>query len=460
MAKRNRDMCKGPLFGNIVAYTIPVILTGILQLLFNAADLMIVGRMCGSIYVSAVGATTSLIHLITNLFIGLSVGAGVAVAHAIGAGEHKTVSRTVHTAIPTAIVSGVILTVIGIVFSGKFLTMMGTPEDVLSLSTTYMRIYFVGITASMLYNFGAAILRAAGDTKGPLVYLTLAGVVNVVLNIVFVALFDMTVDGVAWATTISQVLSAVLVVRALMLRQDACRLKLKSMRFYKAPLLKLLKIGVPAGIQGSLFSISNVIIQSSINSFGAVVVAGNSAASTIEGFVYTIMNSFHQTALNFTGQNVGAKQYKRTKKILLICLGCVFVAGGISGSLFYLFGRPLLSIFISDSAAAIEYGIIRMTFICLPYFVCGLMDVTTGAIRGMGVSITPMIITILGVCGLRIVWIYTIFQIPAYHTLSCLYFSYLVSWIVTFLVELVAFFVIYRRRIKKAAFLSESSLLN
>ena len=448
MAKRNRDMCQGPLFGNIVAYTIPVILTGILQLLFNAADLMIVGRLCGSIYVSAVGATTSLIHLITNLFIGLSVGAGVAVAHALGAGDHKTVHRTVHTSIPTALVSGVLLTVVGIIFSGKFLMMMGTPADVLPLSTTYMQIYFAGITASMLYNFGAAILRAAGDTKGPLFYLTLAGIVNVVLNIVFVLVFDMDVDGVALATTLSQILSAVLVLRALILRQDTCRLKLKAMRFYKAPMVKLLKIGVPAGIQGSLFSVSNVIIQSSVNTFGAIVVAGNSAAITLEGFVYTIMNSFHQTALNFIGQNVGAKQYKRTKRILWICLGSVLVVGAVCGGLFYLLGRPLLSIFITDSAEAIGHGMVRMAFICLPYFICGLMDVTTGAIRGMGVSVTPMVITILGVCGLRIGWIYTVFQIPAYHTLPCLYFSYIVSWTVTFVVELAAFFIIYRRKIK------------
>lgn len=448
MAKRNRDMCQGPLFGNIVAYTIPVILTGILQLLFNAADLMIVGRLCGSIYVSAVGATTSLIHLIVNLFIGLSVGAGVAVAHAIGAKDMKMVHKTVHTAIPTAIICGIVLTVIGVIFSGTFLVWMGTPDDVLPLSATYMRIYFAGITASMLYNFGAAILRAAGDTKGPLIYLTLAGVVNVVLNVVFVLLFDMDVDGVALATTISQILSAALVLRALIRRHDACRLKLRAMRFYKEPMMKLLKIGVPAGIQGSLFSISNVIIQSSVNSFGAVVVAGNSAAGTLEGFVYTIMNSFHQTALNFIGQNMGAKQYKRINKILWICLGCVFVVGGVCGGGFYLLGRPLLSIFISDSAQAIEYGMIRMMFICLPYFVCGLMDVTTGAIRGMGVSLTPMVITILGVCGLRIGWIYTIFQIPAYHTLSCLYFSYIVSWVATFFVELIAFFIIYRRTIR------------
>lgn len=448
MAKRNRDLCQGPLFGNIVAYTIPVILTGILQLLFNAADLMIVGRLCGSVYVSAVGATTSLIHLITNLFIGLSVGAGVAVAHAIGAGNHKMVHRTVHTSMPTALVSGVFLTVVGILFSKTFLSLMGTPADILPLSTTYMRIYFVGITACMVYNFGAAILRAAGDTKGPLFYLTLAGVVNVVLNIVFVLLLGMDVDGVAWATTISQVLSAVLVVRALILRQDACRLKLKAMRFYKEPMLKVLKIGVPAGIQASLFSISNVIIQSSVNSFGAIVVAGNSAAGTLEGFVYTTMNSFHQTALNFVGQNMGAKQYKRIHKILWICLACVLVVGAVCGGGFYLLGRPLLSIFISDSAAAIEYGMIRMAFICLPYFACGLMDVTTGAIRGMGVSVTPMVITILGVCGLRVGWIYTVFQLPAYHTLPCLYFSYIVSWTVTFVVELVAFYIIYRRKIR------------
>lgn len=445
MRNTSADMCEGPLFGKIIRYTIPIILTGILQLLFNAADLIVVGRFCGSVSVAAVGATGAIINLIINLFIGLSIGAGVAVAHGLGAGKDEEVSRTVHTAIPTAFFSGLVLTVIGILGTRQFLTIMGTPDDVIGLSTLYMRIYFCGILGSMLYNFGAAILRAAGETKGPLYYLTIAGVVNVVLNLIFVVIFHMDVAGVALATAISQALSAVLVLLALARRTDACRLVFSKLHIYKKPLLQIVRIGLPAGIQGSLFSISNVLIQSSVNSFGSVVMSGNAAAGNIEGFVYITMNSFQQSAVNFTGQNFGAKKYQRISRIMGICLLCVGCTGLVVGSLAYAFARPLLSIYITDSTEAIGYGILRMTYVCLPYFLCGLMDVMTGILRGMGSSVATMIITILGICGFRIGWLYTIFQIPEYHTLASLYISYPISWFATFAVQLAGYFYLHRK---------------
>ena len=441
-------MLQGPVLWGVIRYTIPIILTSILQLLFNAVDLIMVGRFCGSVSVAAVGATGSITNLIVNLFIGLSVGAGVTVAHAIGSREEEAVHRAVHTALPVALISGAVLTVVGVLLAGTFLELMGTPETVLPLSKIYMQIYFGGITFNMVYNFCASILRAAGDTKSPLIYLTLAGAINVVLNAVFVLFFHMNVAGVALATTISQGVSAVLVVIALMRRSDACCLRLGKMWFYRAELLKMVRIGLPAGIQGSLFSISNVLIQSSINSFGDVFMSGNAAAGNIEGFVYVAMNSFHQTAVNYIGQNVGAHQYDRVKKVLRCCLISVAAVGLAAGSLGYAFGERLLSIYITDSAEAISYGMIRLGLVCLPYFLCGLMDVSTGALRGMGASLEPMIISVLGICVLRIGWIATIFQIPAFHTPQCLYISYPISWILTFAAQLIAFRRVYRRHIR------------
>lgn len=451
MNRRRIDMLQGPLFGNLIFYTIPIILTGVLQLLFNAADLIVVGWYCGSISVGAISATGAITNLIVNLFIGLSVGSGVTVAHALGSRKDNEVHRIVHTTLPVALVSGAVLTVIGVIFSESFLRMMSTPENVLPLSAAYMRIYFAGITFSMVYNFCSAILRAAGDTKGPLLYLTIAGIANVIMNVVFVAVFHMNVSGVALATTLSQGIAAFLVVRALMHRQDACKLDLHKLRFYKPEFIRMVKIGLPAGIQGSLFSISNVIIQSSINSFSSdALIAGNGAGSSIDGFLFTAMNAFHQTAVNFVGQNAGAQQYKRIKKIVLLCMLCVTVLGLAAGNLIYLFGENLLSIYITDSPEAIQMGMIRLSYIAVPYFVCGLQDLLTGALRGLGSSVYPMIISVLGICGLRIVWIYTVFRMPQYHTPQCLYFSYLLSWIVTFIFLLATFLFILHRRIRQA----------
>ncbi|MCR4794775.1 MAG: MATE family efflux transporter [Ruminococcus sp.] len=445
MQSKSSDMCEGPLISRVILYTIPIILTGILQLLFNAADLVVVGRCCGSNSVGAVGATGAIINLMVNLFIGLSVGAGVTVAHGIGSGRSEDVRRTVHTAVPTAVISGAILTVIGVLFSETFLRMMNTPPEQLNLAASYMRIYFCGTIASMLYNFGSAILRAAGDTKSPLYFLTAAGVLNVILNLIFVIAFRMDVAGVALATTVSQVVSAALIIRALMKRDDACKLELKKIHIYGRQLKRILQIGFPAGIQSSLFAISNVIIQSSINSFGSVVTSGNAAAQNIEGFVYTSMNSYSQTALNFTGQNYGAGKLDRIRKIMWVCLISVFVTGLALGLTALFFGRSLLSIYITDSEKAIDYGIIRMTYIMIPYFLCGLMDVATGLIRGLGRSVLPMLITIAGVVGMRLGWIYIVFRIPEYHTLKSLYLSYLISWAMTFAAEIIVFIVIMRK---------------
>ena len=449
MKRFQRSMIDGPMLPNIILYTIPIILTSVLQLLFNAADLVVVGRYCGSVSVAAVGATGAVTNLIVNIFIGLSVGTGVSVAHAMGGKQDEDAHRVVHTALPAALIGGIVLSIVGVAGAKTFLTWMGTPESVLPLSTVYMQIYFAGMTFNLVYNFCASILRAAGDTKSPLTYLTIAGVVNVLLNLVFVTLLHMNVAGVALATIISQALSAVLVVLALMRRKDACRLQLRKLRFYKTQLYKIIRIGLPAGIQGSLFSISNVMIQSSINSFGEVLMSGNAAAGNIEGFVYVTLNAFHQTALNYTGQNAGAGRFDRVKKTLWLNLICVSVAGMTVGWLAYALGPYLLRIYITDSQEAIRYGLLRMSFICIPYFLCGLMDVSTGSLRGMGASIQPMIISVLGVCGIRLLWLYTIFQIPEYHTPQCLYLSYTVSWVATFLGQLIAYRFVYRKRYRQ-----------
>lgn len=443
-------MTEGPLFKGIILYTIPIILTSLLQLFFNAADLIVVGHYCGSLSVGAVGATGSVTNLIVNLFIGLSIGVGVTVAHAYSQKDWESVRRTVHTAIPTALASGIILTFVGVLFSRQFLILMDTPENLLGLSSVYMKIYFGGITFNMLYNFSASILRAVGDTKSPLIFLSIAGVTNVILNLIFVVIFHMNVAGVALATTISQGIMAVLIIRTLMRRTDACRLVLKDIRFFGTQIKKIALIGLPSGINSALFSISNVIIQSSVNSFDDIVVSGNAAAANIEGFVYVCLNAFHQTAVNYTGRNMGAGNFKRTRKTLLICLGGVSVVGIVLGSTVYYFAPKLLSIYIIDSTEAITYGIIRMSYVCLPYFLCGIMDVTTGALRGMGASVVPMIISVLGVCGIRIGWIYTVFQIEAYHTLDSLFFSYPMSWILTFLCEFAAYMIIFNRKRKRA----------
>lgn len=444
------DIRNGPVLKNIIIYTIPIILTGILQLLFNAADLIVVGFFSGSDSVAAVGATASLTNLIVNLFIGLSVGAGVIVAQCLGAGDSQAASQTVHTAIPVAFIGGAILSVIGVAFSKTFLELMGTPAGkLMSLSSVYMKIYFSGMIFSMLYNFGSAVLRAAGDTKSPLIFLSISGVLNVILNVIFVAAFNMDVAGVALATIISEGVSAVLVLIALSKRNDSCRLDFKKMKIKKTALVRIIKIGIPAGLQNSLFAISNVLIQSSINSFGTAHISGSAAASSLEGFCYVAMNSFQQTSLNFCGQNYGAGDLKRVKKVNNTCLLTVSAVGLFTGCLIYFFGRPLLGIYIHDSASAINFGMERMKYILIPYFLCGIMDVVTGSMRGIGSSVIPMVITIVGVCVMRIVWIYTVFSMPQYHSFAGLMISYPISWLLTFAAVYVAYIITLKNREKK-----------
>lgn len=448
--RKEIDMLHGPLAWPLVTYAIPIMLTSILQLLFNAADLVVVGAYCGSMSVAAVGATGAITNLIVNLFIGLSVGAGVAVAHGIGSQERQQVSDTVHTAVPLALVSGVFLTVLGVGFSRKILQAMGTPEEVLSLAATYMEIYFLGITFNMVYNFCAAMVRAAGDTRTPLVILTAAGVLNVILNIVFVKYLSRNVDGVAMATTISEALSAFAILWVMARRTDSVRLYFKKLRFRAEPLGKMLRIGIPAGIQSCMFSLSNVLLQSAVNSFGAVAVSGNAAVANLEGFMYVIENSFHQTAVNYVGQNCGAMQYGRVKKVTWLCLGYATIAGLLFGSLMCVFAPQLLSLYITDSQEAIQIGVARMFVDILPYFIFGLQDVLTGALRGIGASFTSMILTVLGICGVRVLWIYTVFQIPRFHNQTMLYVSYPLSWFVTLIVQLAAFLIVFGRLQKKA----------
>ena len=436
------DMCNGPLLGKLLIFYIPLMLSGILQLLFNAADIVVVGRFAGSEALAAVGSTSSLINLIVNVFIGLSVGTNVLVARFYGAGKKKELSDMVHTAVMTSFVCGILLIFVGILLAKPALRLMATPENVIEQATLYMCIYFVGMPAMMSYNFGSAVLRAVGDTKRPLYYLLIAGVINVVLNLFFVTVFHMGVAGVAAATVISQVVSAVLVLRCLALTDSDYKLNLKDLKIVPDKLAKMVQIGLPAGLQGALFSVSNVLIQSSVNSFGHVAMAGNTAASNIEGFVYTSMNAFHQTAISFTGQNYGARNYKRIGKILLICQVLVIGVGLIMGNAAYLFSDRLLLLYSTD-AEVIRYGVLRLGIICTTYCLCGMMDVMVGSLRGMGYSVMPMLVSLTGACLFRIVWIYTVFQ--EFHTLKCLYWSYPISWGLTFLVHLVCFAVVYRK---------------
>lgn len=439
------NMCEGPLAGKIVLYAVPLILSSVLQLLFNAVDIIVVGRYCGSDSLAAVGSTTSLVNLLMNVFIGLSVGTNVLVARYYGAGREKDVNDTVHTAVLSALIGGVILTGIGITLAKPLLVIMSSPEDVIELSAVYLRIYFIGMPVTLLYNFGSAILRAVGDTRRPLYYLAAAGIINVCLNLIFVIVFNMGVAGVAVATIISQAVSAGLVVRCLAGVEGACRLNLRRLRIVKKRFYEMLRYGLPAGIQGTLFSLSNVLIQSSINSFGSLAMAGNAAAANLEGFVYVSMNAFHHTALSFTSQNYGAGKYERINRVLYWCLFLVTIVGITAGGTFYLFCVPLLKIYNNDPQV-IAFGMKRMLYICVPYFLCGLMDTMVGALRGLGYSVMPMIVSLMGACVFRIFWLRTVFA--ANHTLEVLYISYAISWFVTFLVHTVCF-AAARGRIKK-----------
>lgn len=428
------DMCHGPLLGKLFIFALPLMGSGILELMFNAADIIVVGRFTGAEALAAVGATSTLITSLVNIFMGVAVGVNVLAAQYYGAGDRKNVEETVHTSILLGFFCGFCILVVGILFAENFLKMMSTPDDILGQAVLYMRIYFLGMPAFMVYNFGAALLRATGDTKRPLYFLFAAGALNVALNLLFVIAFQMGVAGVALATAISQTVSAALIIRCLRKEKGVCHLEFRKLHMQREKALRILKIGVPAGVQSGIFSISNLMVQSAVNSFGSIAVAGITAASNIEGFVYTAMSAVYQTALSFISQNMGAKNYQRESRILQLCLGIVAAIGLVIGNGTLLFGKELLGIY-SSNQEVVAYGLMRMEVVCTTYFLCGIMDVIVGSLRGMGYSFVPMMISLLGVCGFRIVWILTVFAWE--HTLFALYISYPISWIITSVIQLI-----------------------
>ena len=438
------DMIHGPLAGKILLFALPLMLSSLLQLLFNAADVVVVGRCAGKEALAAVGSTSALINLLVNLFVGFSVGTNVVVARDLGAGREEDVSGSVHTAIAISLLSGVILTLLGVGLARQLLIWTSSAPDVIDLATIYLRIYFCGMPVNMLYNFGAAILRAQGDTRRPLYYLAIAGVTNVALNLLFVIVFQMSVAGVALATIISQAVSALLVVGCLMRDQGPLRLELRKLRLEKRVVRRILQVGLPAGFQGIVFSLSNVVIQSSINSFGSTaIIAGSSASANIEGFVYVSMNSFYQTDLTFTSQNYGAGECRRVDRSLLLCQMYSMVFGLVLGNLAVFFGHPLASIYAPGEEDVIAQAMLRLKYVCSLYCLCGVMDVMVGALRGLGYSVVPMIVSMVGACGTRLIWVATIFQV--YHTPEVLYSSYPVSWTITAAVHIAFFFFIRKK---------------
>ena len=449
MAKKKYsiDMTTGVLFPKILGFAFPLMVTGLLQIIYNAADVMVVGRFAGSISLAAVGATSTLVNLMLNLFLGLSMGSGVVVAKHIGAGDGASVHRTVHSAMLLSIISGFVIGILGVVISPYALSAMGTPDDVHSLSTLYLRIFFLGTPANMVYNYGASILRATGDSKRPLYILTSTGILNVVLNLIFVIKFNMNVAGVALATIISQYVSAICVLYILLNINSYIHLSMKKLHFYKDELLDILKIGIPAGLQGSLFSLSNVIIQSSINSFGAAAIAGNTASGNVDSIIFTCCNSVSQTATTFTSQNLGAGQYKRIRKIYFNCIGVSMGIAAIFGVALLAFGPQILTVFSTDSEV-IDMGLIRLKLFAVTYIINSVLDVTTGQMRGLGKSVIPMIVTMVGVCGLRVLWVFTVF--PQYRSMFTLYLSYPVSWLATGIVLVTMYAVTFRKILKRS----------
>lgn len=437
------DMTNGPLAGKIIIFTLPLIASGILQLLFNAADVIVVGQYAGSNALAAVSSNGALINLIVNLFIGISVGAGVAVSYYTGAKDEKGMSEALHTSIAISLISGIAVMLIGLGVSRFALTAMDVPKKIFDDALLYLRIYFIGMPALMLYNFGAAILRAVGDTKHPLYYLTFAGILNVLLNLFFVIIIGIDVSGVAIATVISQYCSAALILIHMLRDKGQCRLSINKIRISKAKLFRIIKIGLPAGLQSTVFSLSNVLIQSSVNSFGEIAVAGNAAAGNIEGFIYIAMNAFCHASQNFISQNVGAKKPERINKIFGLCMFFVATVGIVIGTLVYIFAPELLRIYLPNDSVARDFAIKRTAVIATTYFLCGFMEVLAGSMRGMGSSVTPMVVSLIGSCLLRIIWIYTVFA--ANRTLTVLFISYPVSWIITDLAHLICLIITKRK---------------
>ncbi len=440
------DMTCGPFFKKIMLFSVPLILTGILQLAYNTADVVVVGRFVGKEALAAVGSTGSLVNLFLNVFLGLSMGSGVMVARHIGARDEKHVSECTHTAVIMSIFCGIFIGIIGFFFSDEMLKLMKVPDDVLGLATLYLKVYFMGSPGLLAYNFGAAVVRATGDTKRPLIILGISGLVNVILNLILIVVFKFGVEGVAIATIVSQYLSAIMIIVYLFNINNSCRLEFCKFRIEKNELKQILRLGLPAGIQSSLFSISNVIIQSSVNSFGSVAMAGIAAGSNYDSYIYTGTNAVAQTAMTFTSQNVGAKKIENIGKVFRYCLLFALSIGVVLGIIGTVFSDEIVR-FFSDDAGVIKIGAERMRLVLPFFFFCSLMDVAASEIRGMGKSVEPMIVSLIGACGIRVFWVF--FILPLDRTLINLYWSYPVSWMVTFFAQFIMFFILKRKMIKK-----------
>ena len=444
MAKNSMDMTSGNLFKKIILYSIPIILTSVLQLLYNACDLMVVGKFAenGTEALAAVGGTGALINLVISLFVGLSIGASVSYARSLGKKDLERANRVVHTAVLVSVVASIFITIVGVLSAKTLLSWMNCPDNIIGLSTLYVQIYFGGTIFNLLYNFVAALVRAHGDTKRPLYVLVVSGLINVIFNLIFVLVFHMSVEGVAIATVISQAISAISMMVILMKEKSSLNFSFKKLCFDKEIFKEMVIIGLPSGVQSSFFSISNMTIQSAVNSFGDVVMSGNTAASNLEGFVYVAMNSIHQATLNFTGQNYGAKKYDNIKKTLIYSLILVLVIGEAMGILFYVFGPWLLQLYTNEPVV-IDYALNRMKFVCAIYALCGLMDILVGSLRGLGYSFIPMIVSLIGVCAFRVLWVNIVFKNSP--TLTTLYISYPISWVITALVLAIGVIVVFNK---------------
>lgn len=443
--KKNKyeiDMCNGTIMDKLISFALPLMLSGMLQLMFNAVDIIVVGRFSGSRALAAVGSTTALINVFTNLFIGISLGANVLAARFYAAGKEKEMSDTVHTAIAIAIISGLIMAFVGLVFSKGALELMDTPEDVIGQAALYMRIYFIGMPFFMLYNYGAAVLRAVGDTKRPLMFLIVSGCINAVLNLILVIGFSLSVVGVAVATVISQMISCILVLRCLYKSEGSYQLRFSKLKINKKYMIQIFQVGVPAGIQSTVINFSNVLLQSSVNSFGSVAMAGYTAANNILGFLYQSINSVTQACMSFTSQNYGVGKYKRMDRVLADCMILTVAVSLIFGCSAYFFGNYILRIYTSD-AEVIKCGLEILSITTVPYFLCGIMDLFPGALRGMGYSAVPMILSVIGTVGMRVLWIYAVF--PSNRSLYVLFISYPASWGITIVMQVICYIFVRKK---------------
>lgn len=443
--KKNKyeiDMCNGSIMDKLISFSLPLMLSGILQLMFNAVDIVVVGRFSGSQALAAVGSTTALINIFTNLFIGISLGANVLAARFYASGKEKEMSETVHTAITLALISGIIMAGVGLLLAKLALRLMGTPSDVIELSTLYMRIYFCGMPFFMLYNYGAAILRAVGDTKRPLIFLIISGVANAGLNMILVIIFHMGVAGVGIGTVISQLISCILVLRCLYKSEGCYQLRFSKLRIQKVYLRQIFQVGIPAGIQSTVINFSNALLQSSVNSFGSTAMAGYTAANNILGFLYVSVNAVTQACMSFTSQNYGVGKYKRMDRVLINCLILSVVISGVLGCGSYAFGTEILKVYTEDPKV-IQCGLEILSMTTVTYFLCGIMDLFPGALRGMGRSGVPMILSIIGTVGTRIVWIFMLF--PQHRSLEFLFISYPASWLLTIVMQVICFYFVRKQ---------------